>query len=406
VIHYVLPYDSFFVPEDLLMPFRGIDFYRIDELLSDEERLVRDTVRRFVDERVMPIIDKHFEDATFPKELIPEMAELGLFGGNLPEEYGCAGMNNVAYGLVMQELERADSGLRSFVSVQGALVMYPILEFGSEEQKRKWIPALAKGEKIGCFGLTEPDHGSDPGGMETRAEHTSKGWVLNGTKRWITNGTIADIAIVWAKVADEIKGFMVETASPGFQAPEIKNKLSLRASVTSDLILDDVVVPEAGLLPLASGLKAPLMCLNQARYGIAWGGIGAAMACYECALEYTKGRTQFEKPIAQFQLVQEKLAHMLTEITKGQLLAWRLGRLKDEGRLHFAQTSMAKRNNVSVALDAARVARDLLGASGITLEYPVFRHLCNLESVYTYEGTDHIHALILGEYITGLPAYK
>jgi glutaryl-CoA dehydrogenase len=406
VIHYVLPYDSFFVPEDLLMPFRGIDFYRIDELLSDEERLVRDTVRRFVDERVMPIIDKHFEDATFPKELIPEMAELGLFGGNLPEEYGCAGMNNVAYGLVMQELERADSGLRSFVSVQGALVMYPILEFGSEEQKRKWIPALAKGEKIGCFGLTEPDHGSDPGGMETRAEHTSKGWVLNGTKRWITNGTIADIAIVWAKVADEIKGFMVETASPGFQAPEIKNKLSLRASVTSDLILDDVVVPEAGLLSLASGLKAPLMCLNQARYGIAWGGIGAAMACYECALEYTKGRTQFEKPIAQFQLVQEKLAHMLTEITKGQLLAWRLGRLKDEGRLHFAQTSMAKRNNVSVALDAARVARDLLGASGITLEYPVFRHLCNLESVYTYEGTDHIHALILGEYITGLPAYK
>jgi len=388
------------------MAFKGVDFYRIDDLLTDEERMVRDTVRRFIDERVIPIIDKHFEEATFPNEVIPEMAELGLFGGNLPEEYGCAGMNNVAYGLVMQELERGDSGLRSFVSVQGALVMYPIFAFGSEEQKRKWLPLLAKGEKIGCFGLTEPDHGSDPGAMETRARRTDKGWVLNGTKRWITNGTIADIAIVWAKAGDEIKGFIVETDSPGFQAPEIKNKLSLRASVTSDLILDDVVVPDEGLLPKADGLKSPLMCLNQARYGIAWGGIGAAMACYDCVLEYTKGRRQFDKPIAQFQLVQEKLVTMFTEITKGQLLAWRLGRLKDAGKLHFAQTSMAKRNNVWVGLQTARLARDLMGASGITLEYPVFRHMCNLESVYTYEGTDHIHALILGEYITGLAAYK
>ncbi len=344
------------------MPFKGVDFYRIDDLLSDEERMVRDTVRRFVDERVIPVIDKHFEAATFPSELIPEMSQMGLFGGNLPEEYGCANMNNVAYGLVMQELERGDSGLRSFVSVQGALVMYPIFTFGSEEQKRTWLPPLAKGEKIGCFGLTEPDHGSDPGGMETRARRTDKGWVLNGTKRWITNGTIADVAIVWAKVNDEIKGFIVETKTPGFQAPEIKNKLSLRASVTSDLILDDVFVPETNLLPKSDGLKSPLMCLNQARYGIAWGGIGAAMACYECAVEYTQGRTQFDKPLAQFQLVQEKLAQMLTEITKGQLL--------------------------------------------VTLDYPVFRHMCNLESVYTYEGTDHIHTLILGEYITGLPAYK
>ncbi len=388
------------------MPFKGVDFYRIDDLLTDEERMVRDTVRRFVDERIVPVIDKHFEDATFPKELIPEMAEIGLFGSTLPEDYGCAQMNNVSYGLVMQELERGDSGLRSFASVQGALVMYPIFAFGSEEQKRKWLPLLARGEKIGCFGLTEPDHGSDPGAMETRARRTGNGWLLNGTKRWITNGTMADIAIVWAKAGDEIKGFIVETNTPGFQAPEIKNKLSLRASVTSDLIFDDVLVPDTALLPGTEGLKAPLMCLNQARYGIAWGALGAAMACYECAVEYTKGRTQFDKPIAQFQLVQDKLAHMLTEITKGQLIAWRLGRLKDEGKLHFAQTSMAKRNNVWIGLETARLARDLMGANGITLEYPVFRHMCNLESVYTYEGTHHIHTLILGEYITGLPAYK
>src|SRR5262249_1255220 len=362
-----------------LMPFKGVDFYRIDDLLTDEERMVRDTVRRFVDDRVIPIIDKHFENATFPSELIREMAKIGLFGGNLPEQYGCANMNNVAYGLVMQELERGDSGLRSFVSVQGALVMYPIFSFGSEEQKRKWLPLLAKGEKIGCFGLTEPDHGSDPGAMETRAKKTDKGWVLNGTKRWITNGTISDIAIVWAKAGDDIRGFIVETNTPGFEAPEIKNKLSLRASVTSDLILDDVVVPESSLLPGSGGLKSPLISLNQAPYGIAWGGIGAAMACYEWAVNYTKGRTQFDKPVAAFQLVQEKLAHMLTEITKGQLVAWRLGRLKDEGKLHFAQTSMAKRNNVWVGIKTASLAGALRGAKAIPRDYPVFRHMCNLE---------------------------
>lgn len=388
------------------MPFRGVDFYRIDDLLSPEEILVRDTVRRFVDEQVVPVIDRNFEEGTFPSTLIPQMASMGLFGANLPEEYGCANMNNVSYGLVMQELERGDSGLRSFVSVQGALVMYPIHEFGSDEQKRHWLPLLARGEKIGCFGLTEPDHGSDPGGMETRAEPVSGGWVLNGTKRWITNGSIADIAIVWAKVSGEIRGFLVETSRPGFQAPEIKKKLSLRASVTSDLIMDDVFVPQENLLPGAKGLRGPLMCLNQARFGIAWGAIGAASAVYECAVDYTKGRTQFGKPIATFQLVQEKLAHILTEITKAQLLAWRLGRLKDEGKLHFAQTSLAKRNNVWIALEAARMARDLMGANGITLEYPVFRHMCNLESVFTYEGTHNIHTLILGEYITGFPAYK
>ena len=387
------------------MSFKGVDFYRMDDLLSDEEILVRDTVRRFVDEQVVPVIDKHFEDSSFPTSLIPRMAAMGLLGGNLPEEYGCANMSNVAYGLVMQELERGDSGIRSFVSVQGALVMYPIFAFGTDAQKQKWLPLLAKGEKIGCFGLTEPDHGSDPGGMETRAQPKGKGFVLNGTKRWITNGSIADVAIVWAKLDGEIRGFIVEAGTPGFHAPEIKNKLSLRASVTSDLNLDDVEVSEDSLLPEAKGLKAPLMCLNQARYGISWGAIGAAMDCYEWAVDYAKQRTQFGKPIASFQLVQEKLADMLTEITKGQLLTWRLGKLKDSGKLHFSQTSLAKRNNVRIALETARMARDLMGASGITLEYPVFRHMCNLESVYTYEGTDHIHTLILGEYITGIPAY-
>ena len=388
-------------------PYQGVDFYKLDDLLSEEEQMVRDTVRQFVNERVNPIIGEHFEAGTFPTELIPQMAELGLLGANLPEEYGCAGMNNVAYGLVMQELEAGDSGLRSFVSVQGALVMYPIFAYGSEEQKKKWLPLLARADKIGCFGLTEPDHGSDPGGMVTRARRTGNGWVLNGTKRWITNGTVADIAIVWAKDDDgEIQGFIVECDSPGFQAPEIKKKLSLRASITSDLIMDDVEVGEESRLPNGVGLKSPLGCLNQARYGIAWGGIGAAMSCYDWAVHYTKGRTQFGKPIASFQLVQEKLAHILTEITKGQLLSWRLGRLKDAGKLHFAQTSLAKRNNVRVGLESARLARDLMGANGITLEYPVFRHMVNLESVYTYEGTDHMHTLILGEAITGIAAYR
>lgn len=388
-------------------PYQGVDFYKLDDLLSEEEQMVRDTVRQFVNEQVNPIIDEHFEAGTFPTELIPQMAELGLLGANLPEKYGCAGMNNVAYGLVMQELEAGDSGLRSFVSVQGALVMYPIYAYGSEEQRKKWLPLLASAEKIGCFGLTEPDHGSDPGGMETRAKRTSNGWVLNGTKRWITNGTVSDIAIVWAKDDDgEIQGFIVECDKAGFQAPEIKKKLSLRASITSDLIMDDVEVSEESRLPNGDGLKSPLGCLNQARYGIAWGGIGAAMTCYDWAVDYTKGRTQFGKPIASFQLVQEKLAHILTEITKGQLLSWRLGKLKDAGKLHFAQTSMAKRNNVRVGLETARLARDLMGANGITLEYPVFRHMVNLESVYTYEGTDHMHTLILGEAITGIAAYR
>ena len=387
--------------------YQGVDFYQIDGLLSDEERMVRDTVRQFVNERVNPIIDSHFEAGTFPIELISQIAELGLLGANLPEEYGCAGMNNVAYGLVMQELEAGDSGLRSFASVQGSLVMYPIYAYGSDQQKKKWLPLLASAEKIGCFGLTEPDHGSDPGGMETRAKRTGNTWTVNGTKRWITNGTIADIAIIWAKdEKNEIQGFIVECDRTGLQAPEIKKKLSLRASVTSDLIMDDVEVPEENRLPNGTGLKSPLGCLNQARYGIAWGGIGAAMACYDWAVAYTMERTQFDKPIASFQMVQDKLAHMLSEITKGQLLAWRLGRLKDAGELHFAQTSLAKRNNVRVGLETARLARDLMGANGITLEYPVFRHMVNLESVYTYEGTDHMHTLILGEQITGIPAFR
>jgi glutaryl-CoA dehydrogenase len=390
-----------------MSPPSGVDFFRIDDLLSDEERMVRDTVRRFVRERVDPVIEDHFEAGTFPIDLVRPMAELGLFGANLPEEYGCAGMNNVAYGLVMQELEAGDSGLRSFASVQGALVMYPIHAYGSEAQKRRWIPGLAAGDLIGCFGLTEPDHGSDPGGMETRARKKGAAWVLHGTKRWITNGTIADIAIVWARDEDgEIQGFIVECDRPGFQAPEIKKKLSLRASVTSDLVMDGVEVSEDDRLPMGAGLKAPLGCLNQARYGIAWGGVGAAMVCYQAALEYTRGRPQFDRPIASFQLVQEKLADMLSGITQAQLLAWRLGHLKDAGRLHYSQTSLAKRNNVRVALHTARLARDLMGANGVTLEYPVFRHMANLESVYTYEGTDHMHTLILGEAITGIPAYR
>lgn len=385
--------------------FRGVDFYRLDDLLSEEEIMVRDTVRTFADERIIPVIGGHFEAATFPMDLIPEMAALGLFGANLPEEYGCAGMNDVAYGLVMQELERGDSALRSFASVQGALVMYPIFAFGSEEQKRRWLPALAGGEKIGCFGLTEPDHGSDPGAMETRAVKRGDRWVLNGTKSWITNGTIADVAVVWAKTSDGIRGFFVEKGTRGFSAPEIKHKMSLRASVTSQLILEDCEIPGENLLPGTAGLKSALMCLNQARYGIAWGALGAAMACYHAAVEYTGARRQFDRPIAGFQMVQEKLVYMLTEITKGQLLALQLGRLKDAGKLHFAQTSMAKKNNVSIALETARMARQMLGANGISLEFPVIRHMCNLESVITYEGTHDIHTLIVGEAITGIPAF-
>ena len=384
--------------------FRGVDFYRMDDLLSEEEMLVRETARSFVNQKVIPIIGQHFEDATFPMELVSEMARLGMLGANLPEEYGCAGMNNVEYGLVMQELERGDSGVRSFASVQGSLVMYPIYTFGSEEQRRHWLPKLAAGEKIGCYGLTEPDHGSDPGSMITHAARKGDCWVLNGAKSWITNGTIADVAVVWAKAEGHIRGFLVEKGTVGFTAPEIKHKMSLRASVTSQLIFEDCAIPEQNMLPGSEGLKSPLMCLNQARYGIAWGALGAAMACYHAAVEYAKDRKQFDRPIARFQLVQDKLVYMLTEITKGQLLALQLGRLKDAGKLHHAQTSLAKRNNVAIALETARLARDILGANGISLEFPVIRHMCNLEAVKTYEGTHDIHTLIVGEAMTGQSA--
>ncbi|MBX7151188.1 acyl-CoA dehydrogenase family protein [bacterium] len=385
---------------------KGADYFDMDSLLSDEEKLTRDTVREFVDDQIIPIIEEHNRNGTFPMNLVGHMAELGVFGANLPEEYGCAGMNNVAYGLIMQELERGDSGVRSFASVQGALVMYPIYAYGSEEQRRTWLPKLAKGEKIGCFGLTEPDHGSDPGGMKTRAVKDGKHYILNGAKMWITNGTISDIAVVWAKLDGVIRGFLVEKGTPGFSAPEMKGKFSLRASVTSELVLQDVRIPESNILPNGEGLKAPLGCLTQARYGIAWGALGAAMACYEASLKYAKERIQFDKPIAGFQLIQEKLAYMITEITKGQLLVLQLGRLKDKNIMKFNQVSMAKRNNVYIALEIARMARDIHGANGIIDEYPVIRHMMNLESVKTYEGTHDIHTLIIGESVTGIPAYK
>ncbi len=386
-------------------PFEGTDFYGLDELLTEEQKRVRRTVRAWVNERVLPIISECFEQARFPDELIPEMAELGFFGANL-KGYGCAGIDNVAYGLMMQELERGDSGLRSMASVQSALVMYPIYTFGTEEQKRKYLPALARGELVGCFGLTEPEHGSDPGAMETTAVDAGDHYVLNGTKTWITNAQIADLAIVWAKLDGEIRGFIVEKGTPGFSSAPIHGKLSMRASHTGELYLNDCKVPKANALPGARGLKAALMCLNQARYGIAWGVVGAAMACYEEALHYCLERQQFGKPLAAFQLVQEKLVDMLTEITKAQLLCFRLGQLKDQGKVNHAQISLAKRNNCRIALDVARKARDLLGGNGITLDYQSMRHLANLETVYTYEGTDHIHTLILGHFVTGLEAYR
>ncbi|HJO24116.1 MAG: acyl-CoA dehydrogenase family protein [Myxococcota bacterium] len=384
--------------------FQGVDFLELDSLLSDEERAARDTVREFVSKEFLPCIQEHVRrDGSFPMDLVPKLAELGLFGANL-SGYGCAGMNNVAYGLVMQELERGDSGLRSFASVQGGLVMYPIHAYGSDAQKDRWLPALAEGTAIGCFGLTEPDFGSHAGGMITQAVRRGDSWLLNGTKRWITNGSVSHVALVWARTEDGIRGFLVETDRPGFEARDIKGKFSLRASITSELFLHDVEVPEASRLPGAEGLKAPLSCLTQARYGIAWGAIGSAMACYEEVVQYTRDRTVQGGPLAGKQLTQAKLADMLTEITKAQLLALRVAQLKDTGRLHHAMVSMAKRNNVDIALTVAREARDLLGANGIVDDYQAMRHMLNLETVRTYEGTHDVHTLILGKQITGLSA--
>ena len=382
-----------------------MDFYRTDDLLTEEERLVRSTVGRFVDQRFLPVIAEHYEQATFPMEIVPELAKLGVFGMHL-RGYGAAGMSNVMYGLACQELERGDSGLRSFVSVQGSLCMFPIHRYGSDEQKQRWLPRMAAGGVIGCFGLTEPEFGSNPAGMATRARRDGKDWILNGTKRWITNGNVADLAIVWARSEQGIRGFLVEKGTKGFEARPIHHKLSMRASVTSELILDDCRIPAANELPEAQGLKAPLSCLNEARYGIVWGVLGAAIACYRSALEYAKARVQFDRPIAGYQLTQEKLVNMLTEITKGQLLALQLGRLKDEGKATATQISMAKLNNVRESLQIARAARTILGANGISLEYPVMRHMNNLETVLTYEGTSEIHMLAIGEEITGLSAFK
>jgi len=386
--------------------FPGVDYLLIDSQFSEQELMVRQTARQFVDDRVLPVIRDAFRDARFPRELVAEMGRLGFFGANL-EGYGCAGMNNVEYGLVMQELERGDSGVRSFASVQGALVMYPILTYGSEEQKQRWLPRLQSGEALGCFGLTEPGFGSNPAGMLTRAARQGSCWVLNGEKTWITNGSLADVAVVWARTDDGIRGFLVEKGTPGFSASELHGKLSMRASVTSSLSFSDCRVPENAMLPGAKGLKGPLGCLTQARYGIGWGVIGAAMDCYETARSYSVMRKQFDdRPIASHQLVQEKLADMITEITKAQLLALQIGRLKDQGKVEPAHISMLKRNNVRMALECARLSRDLLGANGIMDEYPIMRHLCNLETVKTYEGTDHIHTLVIGERVTGVAAYK
>jgi glutaryl-CoA dehydrogenase len=385
-----------------------LDFFKLDTLLSDEEKLIRDSVRSFVNDRINPIIADCFEEGRFPKELIPEMASLGLFGSTLPEKYGCAGVNGVSYGLICQELEAGDSGIRSFVSVQSSLCMYPIFQFGSEEQRQKYLPKMAKGEIIGCFGLTEPNSGSDPGSMRTRAVRTRDGWLLNGSKAWITNGTIADIAVVWAKTDDNdtIRGFIVEKGTRGFTAPEVKHKMSLRASVTSELFFQDCLIPEENVLPMSKGLKSPLMCLTQARYGIAWGAVGAAISCYQTAVDYAKQRIQFHRPIAQFQLTQEKLVKMFTEISKAQLLCLRLGRMKDAGELDPTHVSMGKMNNVAIARECAQIARTILGGNGIVGEYPIMRHMCNLESVYTYEGTNEIHLLVLGKHITGLDAFS
>jgi glutaryl-CoA dehydrogenase len=392
--------------------FVATDYFNIDSALSEEERAVRDSVRKFVDDRIMPIIGDAYIQGKFPKQIIPGLAELGVLGANLPEEYGCAGLNNVAYGLIMQELERGDSGIRSFASVQGALVMYPIYAFGSDEQKRQYLPKMAAGEIIGCFGLTEPDYGSNPSGMITMAKEQPDGsWVINGAKMWITNGSQAKVAIVWAKTngdpdAKSIRGFIVPTDTKGFTAKDQKGKLSLRASDTSELVLDDVHVPATALLPKSGGIRSPLMCLTQARYGISWGALGAAIGCYEEALAYSKTRIMFGKPIGGFQLQQARLADMITEIVKGQLLSLHLGRLKDAGTFTPQQVSMAKRNNVNIATNIAREARRMLGGNGILAEYASMRHMANLESVYTYEGTHDIHTLIIGQAVTGLSAFE
>jgi glutaryl-CoA dehydrogenase len=397
----------------MAMKFRNVDFIEFDNLLTDEERLVRDTARQFIEDNLIPIIEECNRAGRFPRELVKPMADLGFFGASL-KGYGCAAMSNVEYGLVMQELERGDSGVRSFVSVQSALVMYPIHAFGSDEQKQTWLPALQSGEKLGCFGLTEPDFGSNPGGMRTRARKSGNEYILNGEKMWITSGSISDVAIVWAKTEESdspedgnrVRGFLVETDRPGFRSEDIHGKWSLRASVTSSLSLQDVRIPASNLLPKSGGLKSPLMCLNQARYGIAWGALGAAMACYDCALQYSLFRKQFhDQPIASHQLVQEKLAWMINEITKGQLLILQVGRLKDQEKAQHQHISMAKRNNVWMALECARLSRDILGANGVADEYPIFRHMANLESVKTYEGTHDIHTLIIGQSVTGIDAF-
>jgi glutaryl-CoA dehydrogenase len=386
--------------------FAGVDYIQIDSLFSEQELLVRQTARQFVEDRAIPLVRDCFRDARFPKELISEFGRLGFLGANL-EGYGCAGMSNIEYGLVMQELERADSGLRSFASVQGGLVMYPILTYGTQEQKEYWLPRLQSGDAIGCFGLTEPGFGSNPAGMQTRARKEGNCWNLNGEKTWITNGSVADVAIVWARTDEGIRGFLVEKDTPGFSSSEIHGKMSMRVSVTSSLAMTDCRVPASAMLPGAQGLKGPLACLSQARFGIGWGVLGAAMDCFETARQYSILRKQFDdRPIASHQLVQEKLAWMVTEITKAQLLALHAGRLKDQGKLEPAHISMLKLNNVGMALECARLSRDLLGANGIMDEYPIMRHMCNLETVKTYEGTEHIHKLVIGERVTGIPAYK
>lgn len=386
------------------MPFSTTDFYNIDDLFSTEEKMIADTVREFVTNEVLPIIEKHYESATFPMELIPKMAELGLFGITIPQKYNGLESTYTIYGLAMQELERGDSAIRSFASVQNSLVMFPINEYGTESQKQKWLPRLAKGEAIGCFGLTEPDYGSNPGGMITTAKKIEGGYLLNGAKMWITNGTIADVAVVWAKLDGKVNGFLVEKGMKGFSAPEMKGKHSLRASITSELIFQDVEIPDENRLQV-EGLRGPLSCLDKARYGIAWGAIGSAVAVYESALNYAKSRIQFDKPIASFQIIQEKLVWMISEITKGQLLNYQLGKLMDAGKAQAHQISLAKKNNVDIALQSAHLAREIHGANGILNEYPVMRHAANLESVKTYEGTSDIHTLIIGENITGISAF-